>query len=168
MLDLVDHVVLTQQLYFEARCLDEERYQDWLALLTDDVRYRMPVDGRRFRKDRSEPLPIGEGFSFDENLGRLRLRVKRLESGLVWAEDPRNHVRRAVTNVEIWQAAEKDEADVYSVVTLHRGRIDGDERRIVAGRKDVWRRIADAWKLARRDVELDHTIVPDTNLNTFF
>ncbi len=27
----------------EERLLDEERYDDWLGLLTDDIRYRMPV-----------------------------------------------------------------------------------------------------------------------------
>lgn len=168
MLDLHDHMVLQQQLFHEARMLDEERYQDWLSLLAEDVSYRMPLGVRRFRKDRSAPLPIGEGYCFDEGLARLRLRVDRLESGLVWGEDPRNHVRRAVSNVEIWRGDAPGEADVYSVVTIHRSRIDGDERRIVAGRKDSWRQADGTWKLARRDIELDHAIIPDSNLNVLF
>lgn len=168
MLDVADHLALQQQLSYEARTLDEERYHDWLALLTDDIRYRMPLGVRRFRKDRSTPLPIGEGYTFDESYARLRLRVDRLQSGFVWAEDPRNHVRRVIGNVEIWRGAGAGEAEVYSVVTIHRSRIDGEERRIVAGRRDLWRQVGGAWKLACRDISLDHTIVPDSNLNTFF
>ena len=30
-------------LYHEAELLDERRYEDWLALLTEDVRYWMPI-----------------------------------------------------------------------------------------------------------------------------
>ena len=168
MLDIGDHLALQQQVFYEARLLDEERYGEWLALLAEDIRYRMPIKTRRFRKDRSAPLPIGEGLTFDETLARLRLRVSRLESSFVWAEDPRNHVRRIVSNVEIWAGEVHGEADVYSVISIHRNRIDGEERRIVAGRKDVWRQVGATWKLACRDISLDHTIVPDSNLNTFF
>lgn len=168
MLPPAAHLALQQQLYYEARLLDEERFRDWLGLLAQDIRYRMPLETRRFRKDRSTPPAIGEGFTFDETFARLRLRVDRLESGFVWAEDPRNHVRRIVSNVEIWQGAAPDEAEVYSAVTIHRSRIDSEERRIVAGRRDVWREVGGLWTLARREISLDHTIVPDSNLNVFF
>lgn len=167
MLEPAEHLALQQQLYFEARLLDEERFRDWLSLLAPDIHYRMAIGTRRFRKDRSEPMPIGEGLTFDESLARLRLRVDRLESGLVWAEDPRNHVRRVVSNVEIWPGDVAGVAEVYSVITIHRSRIDSEERRIVAGRKDLWRKEGGAWSLARREIALDHTIVPDSNLNTF-
>ena len=30
-------------LYHEAEVLDERRYEEWLDLLTDDVRYWMPI-----------------------------------------------------------------------------------------------------------------------------
>ncbi len=162
------HLALQQQLYYEARLLDEERFRDWLALLAEDIRYRMPITSRRFRKDRGAPPAVGAGFTFDETLPRLRLRVDRLESGFVWAEDPRNHVRRLVGNVEIWQGPGPDEAEAYSVLTIHRSRIDGEERHIVAGRSDIWREVGGVWLLAKRDIALDHSIVPDSNLNVFF
>ena len=31
-----------QFLFFEARLLDEERYEEWLGLMTPDIRYWMP------------------------------------------------------------------------------------------------------------------------------
>ena len=37
-----------QFLYREARLLDERRFYDWLELLTDDVRYWMPVQTNRY------------------------------------------------------------------------------------------------------------------------
>ena len=39
---LLQHEV-EQFLYHEARLLDERKFDDWLALLTDDVHYWMPI-----------------------------------------------------------------------------------------------------------------------------
>ncbi|TBR10189.1 MAG: hypothetical protein EPO47_04495 [Rugosibacter sp.] len=93
-----------------------------------------------------------------------------MQSGLVWAEDPRNNVRRIISNVEIWQGGEANEAEVYSVVTIHRSRIDGEEKHFVAGRRDVWRETAEGsgWRLVVRDLLLDTSVVLDSNMNTLF
>lgn len=168
MLAVDKHLALQQQLFFEARLLDDERYNDWLGLLDDVIRYRMPMTERRFRKDRSAPLAFGGGYIFDENKARLTMRVDRLQSGLVWAEDPRNKVRRVISNVEVWQGPEANEAEVYSVVTIHRSRIDGEEKHFVAGRRDVWRETAQGWRLALRDLQLGTAVVLDSNMNTLF
>ncbi|HQN46340.1 MAG TPA: aromatic-ring-hydroxylating dioxygenase subunit beta [Rugosibacter sp.] len=47
MLAVEKHLAVQQQLFYEARILDEERFDEWLSLLTDDIRYRMPVTERR-------------------------------------------------------------------------------------------------------------------------
>jgi 3-phenylpropionate/cinnamic acid dioxygenase small subunit len=43
----IAYMLLKQQveefLYHEAELLDERRYEDWLALLADDVRYWVPM-----------------------------------------------------------------------------------------------------------------------------
>lgn len=168
MLAIDKHLALQQQLFFEARLLDDERYNDWLGLIDEAICYRMPMAERRFRKDRSAPLAFGGGRIFDENKGRLTMRVERLQSGLVWAEDPRNKVRRIVSNVEIWQGVQTNEAEVHSVVTIHRSRIDGEEKHFVAGRRDVWRETAQGWRLVVRDISLDTSVVLDSNMNTLF
>ena len=168
MLSIDHHLALTQALYREARLLDEERYADWLALLTDDVRYRLPLTSRRFRADRSAALAVGPGYVFDDDKARLTLRVQRLESGLVWSEDPRNAVRRIVSNVEIYRAGTDGEARVHSVVEIHRSRIDAQQRRLTAGRTDRWRLEQGQWRLAQRDIAFDHPVVIDSNLNVFF
>lgn len=168
MLPVEQHLALTQQLYLEARLLDEERFEEWLELLHDDVHYWMPLTGRRFRSDRSEALRAGSGLVFDDDKARLGLRVQRLRSGLVWAEDPRNFVRRTVSNVEIWRGDDDTHARVHSVIGIHRSRIDAQQRRLVAGRSDEWRLDAGQWRLVVRHMQLDDAVVPDSNLNVFF
>lgn len=168
MLPVAQHLALTQTLYREARLLDQERYADWLALLADDVRYRLPLASRRFRADRSAALAEGPGYVFDDDKPRLGLRVQRLESGLVWAEDPRNAVRRIVGNVEIYRADTDRDARVHSVVEIHRSRIDAQQRRLTAGRTDRWRLEEGGWHLVQRLIQFDHPVVIDSNLNVFF
>lgn len=159
---------LQQAVFREARLLDEERLSEWLEMLTDDVLYRMGLTSRRFRKDRAAPLAVGSGYIFNDNRERLALRIKRLQSGYVWAEDPPNHVRRLLSNVEIEAAESPEERHVHSVVLIHRSRIDNQARTLIAGRTDRWRNVEGRWLLARRDISLDHSTVPDTNLNVFF
>lgn len=163
-----DVIALTRRLYHEARLLDEERFEDWLALLCEDVSYSMALGSRRFRADRSAPLAVGSGVVFNENLARLKLRIDRLRSGFVWAEDPPNFVRRVVSNVELERAKTANEAIVYSVIVIHRNRIDGLTRLLTAGRTDRWREGDDGWCLAAREIVLDHAVLPDSNVNVFF
>jgi len=165
---LLDLRALEDSLYREARLLDEERFNDWLDQTTEDIVYRMALTSRRFRKDRAPPLSLGSGFTFNDSRDRLALRVKRLQSGYVWAEDPPNFVRRVVSNVEIVQTPVDAEMKVYSVITVHRSRIDSQSRFLVAGREDCWRKVENRWLLAMREIKLDHSTVPDTNLNVFF
>lgn len=165
---LLDLRALEDTLYREARLLDEERLADWLELATADIVYRMALTSRRFRKDRAAPLALGPGYTFNDSRERLALRIKRLQSGYVWAEDPPNFVRRVVSNVEIVPTPVAAEMTVHSVITIHRSRIDSQTRFMVAGREDCWRKIEGRWRLARRDIQLDHSTVPDTNLNIFF
>lgn len=159
---------LQQAVFHEARLLDEERLSEWMEMLTDDVVYRMRLTSRRFRKDRAAPLAVGHGYIFDDNRERLALRIKRLQSGYVWAEDPPNHARRLLSNVEIEAGESSHERHVHSVLMIHRSRIDNQARMLIAGRTDRWRNVEGRWLLARRDISLDHSTVPDTNLNVFF
>lgn len=165
---LQENRALEDTMYREARLLDGQHFPAWLELTTQDVLYRMALTSRRFRKDRSTPLEVGSGYIFNDTRQRLALRIKRLQSGYVWAEDPPNFVRRVVSNVEIVSTDVQAEKTVHSVIIIHRSRIDSQTRFLVAGREDRWRKIEGQWHLARREISLDHSTVPDTNLNLFF
>lgn len=57
--------------YLEARLLDEKRFDEWYALLTDDVRYWMPL---------TRGQPDGQTFTslFHEDKLLLKVRIERL------------------------------------------------------------------------------------------
>ena len=84
-------------LYQEAELLDTGRFRDWLALMTEDLSYRMPVRvtrvGRK-QKDYSDEMEI-----FSDDLSSMRLRVDRLATGSAWAEDPPSRTRHLVSDI---------------------------------------------------------------------
>nr|AYA78736.1 aromatic-ring-hydroxylating oxygenase beta subunit [uncultured bacterium] len=163
------YLKMQQRLYEEARVLDEERFGDWLDMLSDDVRYVMPMPERCYRKDHTEQSNAQwQAYIFDDNKDVLKMRIARLESGFVWCEDPRNVIRHLVHNVEVYRAPEPDTLCVHSLVEIHRNRLDGEQRRLLATRVDHWRATDDDYLLARREGVFCHAIVADSNLNLFF
>src|SRR5690242_6193124 len=105
---------IEQFLYREARLLDERRFDEWLGLFTDDVRYFMANRSNRYPKsskaisildpDRYVEDDIGredELAIFDETKETLTARVARLGTGMAWAEDPPSRTRHFVANIEI-------------------------------------------------------------------
>lgn len=162
------YIQLQQALYREARLFDTEQYEDWLAMLTEDVHYVMPMGARRFRDDKAAARAPMETLIFNDNMDILKMRIARLKSGFVWAEDPRNAARHIVSNVEVETGAKPEEVVVRSVIEVHRSRLDGEGKRITGGRVDIWRNVGGDWKLARRDIRLDHPVIGDSNLNLFF
>ena len=84
-----------QFLYREARLLDNRRFHEWLTLLTDDVRYWMPVRATRYPAH-SKAISILDGARYeagelsrenelaimDEDKQSLTRRIARLDSGM--------------------------------------------------------------------------------------
>ena len=75
--DLVDFVVQ------EARMLDEERYEDWLDLFTEDGRYWMPLEPNQTEEKLVTSLLY-------EDLILLTTRVRRLRGRLTYSQQPRS------------------------------------------------------------------------------
>lgn len=150
----------------EAELLDEHREREWLDLFTDDAEYLMPV---RVNRERGE----GDGFSeeayyFEETRGSLELRVRRLETAYAWAEDPPSRTRHFVTNVRVSEGEEEDEVVVRSNLLLYRSR-GSDPRQdfISAERKDTLRKEDGQWRLKKRVILLDHSVLMTHNLSIF-
>jgi ethylbenzene dioxygenase beta subunit len=152
-------------LYREAELLDDGRLREWLALLTEDVRYQVPV---RITKEHGAGDGVSdEMFHLDEDIHSLQLRVERLETGFAWAEDPPSRIRHFVANVRAEELGD-DEAAVRSNVLVYRSRRDSAAHDVLsAERRDVLRRVDGRWRLARRRVILDSTTVPTLNLSFF-
>src|SRR5437588_12846230 len=94
-------------LYREAELLDERRYEEWLALLADGIRYWMPMRRNvKFGEDEREFTRANSDINwFDEGKDTLARRVKQIETGIHWAEEPRSRLSHLVTNVQV-QGAE--------------------------------------------------------------
>jgi ethylbenzene dioxygenase beta subunit len=158
-------------LFREAELLDENRLREWLGLLTEDVRYQVPI--RIAKEQGAEPGITGvatDGFHLDEDYKSLEMRVERIETGFAWAEDPPSRLRHFIANVRSEPSADdRDETAVRSNVLVYRSRWDRPEHALLSGeRRDVLRRVDGDLKLARRLVILDSTGIPTHNLSFFF
>ena len=79
---------MSQFLFREARLLDARQFEDWLAMIADDVRYVAPVRLARMpREERKEFEPVGGGAHFDENKEDLAQRVRKGERHRAQARD---------------------------------------------------------------------------------
>ncbi|MFZ0040239.1 MAG: 3-phenylpropionate/cinnamic acid dioxygenase subunit beta [Solirubrobacteraceae bacterium] len=149
----------------EAEMLDERRFDDWLALFTDDIEYIAPA--RVTRKNPASDV-VEENLLFDENLASLTLRVRRLGTDVAWAEDPPSLTRRLVTNIRVAAGAGDDDLTVKSNLLLFRSRGDRGRHDLVCGqREDVLRRVDGTLRIARRRALLDQASLGTKNLAIF-
>ncbi len=160
-----------QFLYDEADLLDSWRYWDWLELFDSDIRYWMPTRTNRLgREVKKEIAPPDEAAYFDETYEHLLQRVRRLDSGQAWSEDPPSRTRHMITNVRIRPAEVEGELHVQSSFFLYRTRLEREVDHFVGKRFDLLRP-ADTeygWKIARRTILLDQATLLAKNLSVFF
>ena len=157
------HLAAHQFLVEEAALLDAADYSGWLALLTEDIRYVMPV---RVTTARGAPASNDMGH-FDEDMYALRKRVQRLATDHAWTEDPPSRTRHFVANVRTFRAG-PDELKVESALLLFRSRGDTrDADLISAGRADLLRETPGGLRLARREITVDEAVLRTQNLAVF-
>lgn len=75
-------------LYREALAVDERRFRDWLAYLTVDIRYEVPVRVTREALAEWELSPTSR--IFDDDRETLEVRVRRLETDFAGLSSPRH------------------------------------------------------------------------------
>ena len=176
--DRIDRLLLAQEiaefLYREAELLDERRYGDWLALLADDIRYWMPMRRNvKFGEEGREFTREGTDIAwFDEGKETLTRRVKQIETGIHWAEEPQSRISHLVANVQLVEAtpsvAAAREVIVRCRFLVYRNRVQTETDLMVGGREDVLRRIGEGWQIARRKIVLDQNVLLSKNLTFFF
>ena len=90
-----DRQAVTDFLHKEARLADEARYAEWLALWTDDAVYWVPAT--------TDPAADPEKHlsHIYDNRGRLETRVKMLQSGFRYSQEPASPMRRLISSIEI-------------------------------------------------------------------
>jgi 3-phenylpropionate/cinnamic acid dioxygenase small subunit len=149
----------------EAEALDQNRLDDWLAMLHPEIDYRAPI---RVTRERTKGLGFSEqGFHFFENHDSLTTRIDRLATDYAWAEDPPSRTRRFVSNFRV-ASLEGGDLRVRSNLLLYRERLDETHPQLLVGeREDDLRALDGELRLVRRLVLLDHSILMTPNLGIF-
>jgi 3-phenylpropionate/cinnamic acid dioxygenase small subunit len=161
-------------LYLEADLLDERRYDDWLGLLAEDVRYWMPMR-RNVKVDDREREYTREGLDiswFDEGKETLTRRVRQIQTGIHWAEEPISRISHMVSNIRLVEVnpsvAEPAEVSVRCRFLVYRNRVETETDILVGKRQDLLRRVGKDWRIARREILLDQNVLLSKNLTFFF
>jgi biphenyl 2,3-dioxygenase beta subunit len=152
----------------EAALLDHLRFEEWVELFTDDASYFMPIRRTVPRRNLgNEFTKPGEMAYFDDDKATLVGRVQKLGTGTAWAEDPPSRTRHLVTNVRIVEDS-GTELTVETAFHLYRTRLKSEIDEWIGRREDVLRRTDQGFRIARRHIFLDQTLVLSQNLSNFF
>ena len=161
--------------YDEADLLDERRFREWLDLLAEDISYFMPIRRNvKFGQHATrENTRQGEGISwFDEDKWTLTKRVDQILTGVHYAEEPLSRITHMVSNVQIKGArpeiADARELEVSSRFLVYQNRVEYETYSFVGRRHDTLRLTEKGWKIARREILLEQSILLAKNLTTFF
>ena len=85
---------LARFVYREARLLDEKRYDEWLALFTEDGFYWVPL-----APDQTDPI-LHTSLAYEDML-LLRLRVERLASPRAFSQQPPSRAHHLLQHPEV-------------------------------------------------------------------
>ena len=174
----IAHILLKQKLedflYHEVELLDERRYEAWLELLADDVRYWMPMRRNvKFGELEREFTRAGQDINwFDEGKETLTRRVQQILTGVHWAEEPLSRLCHMISNVQILHVqpsvVEPAEVTVKCRFLIYRNRVETETDILVGKREDVLRRVHGQWQISQRKVILDQNVLLAKNLTFFF
>jgi benzoate/toluate 1,2-dioxygenase subunit beta len=160
MVSEAEYRAVVEFLYREARLADEARYAEWLALWTDDAVYWVPAT--------TDPAadPDKHLSHIYDNRGRLETRIKLLQTGHRYSQEPASPMRRLIANIEV-APAENGELVAESNFALA-------ERAIQARREMHWwvgrathrlRRVGGELRMCRKKVVLVNAAEPLPNLS---
>jgi 3-phenylpropionate/cinnamic acid dioxygenase small subunit len=174
----IDHLLLKDEieqfLYQEAELLDERQFEDWLDLLTEDIRYWMPMRRNvKFGELDREFTREGQDINwFDEGKDTLVRRVNQILTGVHWAEEPLSRICHSVSNVQVLKAtpsvSQATEVNVKCRFMIYRNRVQTETDILVGKREEVLRSVDGQWKIAQRKIILDQNVLLAKNLTFFF
>ena len=104
---------------------------------------------------------------FDEGKPTLIKRVQQIRTGVHWAEEPFSRISHLVSNVRILENR-GDEVKVKCRFIVYRNRMVDEESFFVGKRVDTLRREGRGWKIARREIIMDQSVMLSKNFTNFF
>ena len=169
-LDLMREI---EDFYFlEADLLDERAYMAWLDLLTDDIRYWMPMRKNvAFDNLARETTSENDIAWMDDDKETLTKRVKQLLTGIHWAEEPVSRVSHVISNIRLATPVvalrDGETATVKSRFFVYRNRLETEADVLVGRREDVLRRAGGSLKIAQRKILIEQSTLMAKNLTVF-
>lgn len=159
---------IAEWLYEEALLLDEIRLAEWTDRLAEDLAYTCPMRVTRSLSEQQKAI-VRTVKHFDETYLSILGRVGRLtNTKSAWAEDPPSRTRRLVTNLLVSATDNTDEFEATSYLLLTRSRFEENHFTFFSAvRNDLLRRSGDGWKLARREIIPDQSVLGTQNLAIF-
>jgi 3-phenylpropionate/cinnamic acid dioxygenase small subunit len=132
-------------LYHEARLLDTQRYEEWLALFTEDATYWVPLE-----QGQKDPFETSSIIHDDRTL--LELRVKQLRHPRAHARLPLARTIHQIGNITVLNesGAEMAVASTLTVVEFRNER----QRLHAALVEHRLRRHGDSFRIAHKRVDL--------------
>ena len=130
----------------EARFLEQDRHEDWLALFAPECLYWVPgsPDGGDPRRE--------VAVAFDDRR-RLEDRIYRLRNAYAWSQRPVSRTSRIVSNVTPFATAVPDILMVRSTFLITEFQ-DGDFRTYAGWNGHRLRRAGDGWEILVKQVNL--------------
>lgn len=141
----IDLRTVEAYLFDEARLLDEHRYEEWLALFSDDGSYWLPLEHDQANPEETVSL------IYDDRRA-LETRVRQLSHPSRHAQTPQSWTNHLIGNVTI-DKNEGNELRVRSSLQMVEARA-GDQR-LLAG--ECWHRLrreGDGFKIVQKRVNL--------------
>ena len=159
--------------FHEADLLDEREYDQWLELLTEDIVYWMPMRKNVSYGDRHKDVTAENDLAWiHDDKETLRKRVKQIQTGIHWADEPISRVSHLVTNIRlaapISTLAEGEKTMTKCRFIVYRNRLEDETDLLVGRREDTLVRLGGELKIARRKIILDQSVLLAKNLTMFF
>jgi benzoate/toluate 1,2-dioxygenase beta subunit len=152
---------IEQYLYREAMLLDEKRWEEWLALYTDDCFYWVPSVVNQ--KD-----PVNTVSLYAEDRMRMEMRILRISHPHAFSQDRPTRMNHIVGNVMLdpeggrnLHGGMRPKADLVIRSSVQILELRKDDQRLFGGTVRHWlRRVGDDWKIAMKRIDLVNCDVP--------
>lgn len=162
---------IEQFLYDEADLMDAWKVDEWFSLMAPDIHYWAPTRQNRTLRELDKEIaePFGSAY-FDEDHDLLGQRIRRMHTGMAWAEDPPSRIRHLICNVRVLPTDNPDEFDVESSFYVFRTRLEREMDQFVGKRFDRLRRADNphGFQIAKRTIILDMATLLAKNISIFF
>ena len=160
MISDAEYKAVVEFLYREARLADEARYAEWEALWTDEAIYWVPATTN------PDVDPNRQISHIYDNRNRIATRVKLLQSGYRYSQEPASSMRRLISKIEV-EKTENGEFVVGANFLLAELSIQAKhEMHLWAGRTThTLRWVGDELKMSQKKIVLVNAAEPLPNLS---